>query len=122
VHDKDAYENPLGFQQGLDPDPAANDDMFQQQMREVFDLNMAIAVVKKTEAGKKLFAFLRTATIESAAWSPALAQQAGIDAANAHAYAREGQNALVRDLESRAALAEKVRTPEELFDLIKGVK
>lgn len=118
----DAYENPLGLQQtGIDPQPDVNEAHFKAQALAVFEINMAVATVKKTEAGKKLFAFLRAATIESSAWSPALAQQHGIDAANAHAYAREGQNALVRDLENRAALAEKVRTPEELEDLLKGV-
>lgn len=92
-----AYDDPLGLQ---------NNEAMDQMTRKVIDLNMAILAISKTQEGQTLLKFLREATIEAAAWSPSIALQYGIDAANAHAYAREGQNALVRDLESRIETAQ----------------
>lgn len=114
----DAFKNPLGFQPGIDPDPVSNDEIFKAQLKEMFDLNMAVYQVFKTPHGKKVLAWLRKATIESAAWMPSIAREHGIEAANAHAYAREGQNALVRDIENRMDVASKCKSPEDLMNFV----
>ncbi len=119
---KNAYVDPLGLNTDLEPTGSdETKEIFEAQIREQFELNMAIAQTFNTPHGKKVLAFLRKATIESAAWMPSLAMQHGIEAANAHAYAREGQNAMVRDVESRIELAQKCKSPDDLFDLMRGV-
>lgn len=116
----DAFKNPLGWQQiGMDDgngekDP--NEAIFQAKLMQVFDLNANIARTFNTPHGKKVLAFLRGATIESATWMSSLPYQEAI----AHGFAREGQNALVRDIENRIALAFKCKTPDDLVNLMKG--
>ena len=105
--------DPLGWQ-SVDPSPDANAEQFERAALEQFDLNAKIAKIFGGSAGKDVLEWLRSATIESAAWMPSIAMQRGIEAANAHAYAREGQNALVRDLERRIELAKKCKTPDDL--------
>ena len=113
----DAFENPLGL---APENPEAAEAHFKANLRAMFDSIIHTAQTYGTEAGKKELARLRKSTIESAAWMPSLAQQHGMEAANAHAYAREGQNALVRDIENRLELAKKIKTPEDLNDLMMG--
>jgi len=105
--------NPLGWD-SVEPNKDVNNEQFEVLLREQFDLNAKIAKVFKGPTGKEVLAWLRQATIESAAWMPSVALRHGIEAANSHAYAREGQNALVRDLERRIALAEKCKSPDDL--------
>lgn len=114
----DAFNDPLGLAQQQTPEAA--EAFFKARLKEYFDSIMHTAQTYGTPAGKKELERLRKATIESAAWMPSLAQQHSIEAANAHAYAREGQNALVRDIENRLELAKKVKTPEDLHDLMTG--
>lgn len=114
----DAFDNPLGF--AAQNDPEAAEKHFKANLVAMFDSIMQTAATYNTEAGKKELARLRASTIESASWMPSLAREAGIEAANAHAYAREGQNALVRDIENRIELAKKVKTPEDLHQLMTG--
>lgn len=114
----DAFTDPLGFMPGKDPDAA--EAHFKAQLQAEFDSIMQTAMTYNTEAGKKELARLRTATIEAAAWMPSIAQQHSIEAANAHAYAREGQNALVRDIEMRLELAKKIKSPDDLYDMMYG--
>jgi len=115
----DAFKNPLGWAQtGVDPDANTNEDAFKGQMLETFELNMNIARTFNTPHGKKVLAFLRKATIESATWMSSLPYQEAI----AHGFAREGQNALVRDIENRIEIAQKCKTPEDLGALMTGVK
>lgn len=114
-------QDPLGFfTQDKDQSPEAVEAYFKARARADFDSIIFTAQTYGTEAGKRELARLRAATIESAAWMPSLAQQYSIEAANAHAYAREGQNALVRDIERRIELAKKIKTPEDLYDLMVG--
>lgn len=115
---RDAYTDPLQLSKEGDKDPAQA--FFEAQAREKFDELMNTVQTFGTAAGKKELARLRKETIEAGTWSPMLAQQYGLDVANATAYAREGQAALVRDIENRIKLAEKVKTPDDLFDLMKG--
>lgn len=116
-------QDPLGLMQmGLDPDFQANDAYFKAAIHERFDSIVNTAKTFGTPEGKKELARLVKATVNSPAWSPSLAQSAGLDAANAHAYAREGQNALVREIEERLELALKVKSPEDLYDLLRGAK
>lgn len=119
----DAFNNPLGlnpFDQSTGQDADAVEAHFKAQLRAQFDSIMHTAMTYGTEAGQKELARLRASTIESAAWMPSIAMQHSIEAANAHAYAREGQNALVRDIEMRLDLAKKIKTPEDLHDLMTG--
>jgi protoheme ferro-lyase len=117
----DAFTNPLGLNKS-DPqqDADAVEAHFKAQLRTQFDEIMNTAMTYGSPAGQKELQRLRRATIESAAWMPSLALQHGIEAANAHAYAREGQNALVRQIEERIELAKRIKTPEDLHDLIAG--
>ena len=110
--------DPLGWQ-GLEMSNA-NDEVFKAECQKQFELNTSIAGIFKGDNGKRVLAWLRMATIESAAWSPSIARAHGVEAANAHAYAREGQNALVRDLERRIDLAKKCKTVEDLSKLAHG--
>lgn len=118
VEKNNAYSNPLGWSDNVDP--STNNDIFAKHAKELFELNMLIKRVFETEDGIKLLSWLRSVTIESVTWQPSVAQQHGIEAANATAYAREGQNALVRDLENRIKVCEKCKSPEELVNFIKG--
>lgn len=115
---QDAFKNPLGWAQ-LGMDDGENDPnaaVFKKKMLEIFELNANIARTFNTPHGKKVLAFLRQATIESATWMSSLPYQEAI----AHGFAREGQNALVRDLESRIALAHQCKTEEDLLNIMKG--
>lgn len=114
---QDAYKNPLGWAQaGIDEADAANGAVFQQRIKEMFDLNLNIARTFNTPHGKKVLEFLRKGTIESATWMSSLPYQEAI----AHGFAREGQNALVRDLENRIALANRCKTEQDMIELMKG--
>ncbi len=68
--------------------------------------------------------FLRDNTIEAGTWMAGLALERGMDAANAHGYAREGQNALVRDIFDRIERVKKTKSPEDYINLLqmKGAK
>lgn len=112
-----AFKNPLGWAQaGMDDGADPNEAVFKQKLLEVFELNANIARTFNTPHGKKVLAFLRKATIESATWMPSLPYQEAIS----HGFAREGQNALVRDLENRIALAHQCKTEEDLINIMKG--
>lgn len=117
----DAFNNPLGLNPNDQPSGVdATEAHFKAQLQAQFDSIMHTASTYSTPAGKKELERLRKSTIEAAAWMPSLAQQYSIEAANAHAYAREGQNALVRDIEMRIELAKRIKTPEDLHDLMMG--
>lgn len=117
----DAFDNPLGLNPKDQADPVdASEAHFKAQLLAQFNSIMQTAATYGTEAGKKELARLRNSTIEAAAWRPSLIDQHGFEGANAHAYAREGQNALVRDIEMRIELAKKIKTPEDLHDLLRG--
>ena len=114
-----SIEDPLGWE-SLEPASSANADAFEALNVEQFNINAKIHSVFKSKTGKEVLQWLRQQTIESAAWMPSIAISRGIDAANAHAYAREGQNALVRDIETRIELAEKCKEPKDLGKHIKA--
>lgn len=102
------FDDPLGFKEEQDVHP---------DVVNAFNHIMDIAAVFNTEQGKRVLKMWRENTIEQAAWSPSLARQSGMEQANAHAYAREGQNAFIRDIEEKIKLAQTIKEPK---DLLKG--
>lgn len=108
----DVFENPLGMD--VTQEDSANNN---PELLETFNTIMDIASLFSTDQGKRVLKMWRENTIERAAWSPSMARQCGLDAANAHAYAREGQNAFIRDIEEKIKLAELIREPKDLLNL-----
>jgi len=102
-----ATKDPLNFD-------ASNE--FDKINRVRYDYCIKLAKTFNSDIGKEILKNWRENTIESSAWSAALAQQVGLEAANAHAYAREGQNAFVRDIEESILVAEEYKTFESFSD------
>lgn len=115
-----AYQNPLGFSQEekrRENTPSdAQMEVFTAQARKKHAYCVKMATIFKRDAGKDILKMWRENTIEASAWSPSLAQQASLEAAHAHAFAREGQNAFVRDIELCIALAEECSTLEQFME------
>lgn len=112
-----AYNDPLGFDptsKAAEYDPTK--EVFEQAAAELFNLNSAIYRLSQTPDGKALIDFLKKNTIEAGTWLPSLAAERGIDAATAHGFAREGQNALTRDILSRIEMAASAKTPEDYIN------
>lgn len=109
-----AFDDPLGYQEKR----FQNGTQVEQAARERFEYCARIAKVFKTKDGKALLKKWRELTIEAAAWSPTLAQHSGMDAANARAYAREGQNSFVRDIERCIEIATSVKSFDDFMDQI----
>lgn len=61
------------------------------------EFDAKLAQVFGTKSGKEVLKWLRSNTIEAATWMAGL----GYEKAIAHGFAREGQNALVRNIEDR---------------------
>lgn len=114
-----AYQNPLGLEKDKDQGPQdAQAAAFEQQALARYTYCTNMATVFKGPKGKAVLKSWRENTIESSAWSPALAQNSSMEAANAHAYAREGQNAFVRDIELCIEIAHKCKTLEDFTAMI----
>ena len=116
-----AYTNPLGLLPNVDPEQTpeeAQKAAFEAAAKERWEYCMTMASIFKGPKGRAILKTWRENTIESSAFSPALAQQSGLDAANAHAYAREGQNAFVRDIENCIEIAHKCKTIEDFYAII----
>lgn len=111
----DAYTNPLehkGAEKEIDP----NAEEFQRIAREDYELCVHFAKTFRTKSGKKVLAFLREATIESGAWMSSIGSSR--DDRIDHAFAREGQNAMVKDIERRIEVAENCKSVEDYLDYI----
>jgi hypothetical protein len=114
-----AFINPLGLNQKEDDGhPDEQNEAFLQEARKRYEYCLKVAQIFKGPKGKQVLAVWRQNTIESAAWMPSLAQQTSLEAANAHAYAREGQNAFVRDVEMCIEIANKCKTLEDFCAII----
>lgn len=120
-----SYTNPLGLEPAseqveneLTPEQSA---AFLARSKERYEYCLKMAKVFKGPAGKEILQIWRKNTIESSAFSPILAQQTSLEAANAHAYAREGQNAFVRDIEVCIEIAHKCKTLDEFCAMINQV-
>ena len=100
----DAFKNPLGWE-GVEPRPDANKEMFDEINKKAFELCQLHNKVFGTEHGKKLLKLLVENTIESATWMASLPYNEAI----AHGFAREGQNALVRDILNKIEVAKSCR-------------
>lgn len=115
-----AYQNPLGLV------PQKNDNQisdaqaaeFEKASRQRYEYCLKTAKIFNSPEGKEVLKVWRQNTIESAAWMPSLAQQTSLDAANAHAYAREGQNAFVRDIELCIEIARSCKTLDDFTAMI----
>lgn len=106
--------NPLNWQIGVDKKPTQ--DLIKKQKEKQYQSDLLYWEVFGTEKGRKLLAILRENTIESSAWSPALAASKGMEAANAHAYSREGQNALVRTIELGVKRIDSAKDFDDYFN------
>lgn len=116
-----AYQNPLGFVPENGKEGHLSDEQheaFMQSARQRYEYCVKMAKIFKGAEGKEILKTWRQNTIESASWMPSLAQQTSIEAANAHAYAREGQNAFVRDIELCIEIAHKCKTLEDFCAMI----
>lgn len=113
-----AYQNPLGVNQTEEGEQDLQNEAFQIAAKARYDYCVNMATIFKGPRGKAVLKAWRENTIESSAWSPALAQQTSIEAANAHAYAREGQNAFVRDIELCIEIAHKCKTLDDFTAMI----
>ena len=109
-----AFQNPLGLagnKEGQIPEP--QQEAFLAAARRRYEYCLKMAKIFKSPEGKQILKIWRENTIEAAAWMPSLAQQTSIEAANAHAYAREGQNAFVRDIEMCIEIAHSCKTLDD---------
>ena len=115
----DAYMTPLGVKPANNEeagDPAT--EAFEAGALARYKYCCDMATIFKGVKGKAVLKAWRENTIEASAWSPALARESGMEAANAHAYAREGQNAFVRDIELCIEIAYKCKTIEDFTAMI----
>lgn len=114
-----AYQNPLGLAPSDDKQPTDEQaEAFLEAARKRYEYCIKVAKRFKGQDGQDILKIWRQNTIESAAWMPSLAQQTSIEAANAHAYAREGQNAFVRDIELCIEIAHKCKTLDDFCAMI----
>jgi len=117
----DAYMNPLGFEELEQKELTAEEAQaaeFEKAAKERYDYCIHMATVFKGPKGKQILKTWRENTIERSAWSPSLANENTLDKANAHAYAREGQNAFVRDIEQCIEIANKCKTLDDFCAMI----
>lgn len=106
------YLNPIG----LAPEermPDAQTEEFRRIAKQRYEYCVALASIFKTEQGKRVLDKWRTDTIESACWMPSLIPQYGFEGANAHAYAREGQNAFIKHIEDCIRVANECKTIDQ---------
>lgn len=113
--DNSAYEDPLGF------GGEQADKVFKDQLKEIFELNMSIAKIFKGKDGERVLKWLVSVAKDLPTWSPSLARE-NYDAAIANGFAREGQIALVRDIQNRIATAKLCKSPDDLYELMKGTQ
>lgn len=109
------YTDPLGFV----PNAQTNDptkEAFERAAADLFNLNAAFHRCFSSPDGKAVLDFLVKNTLEAGTWLSGLAASNGMDAATAHGFAREGQNALIRDILSRIDLASKALSPDDYIN------
>jgi len=80
-----------------DLEPENNNKAMEERQANLYVLDTMFFECFNTTAGKAVLAHYRKNTIEAATWMPSLDYNKAI----AHGFAREGQNALVRDTEQR---------------------
>jgi hypothetical protein len=89
---KDYLRNPLAWDLEEEPNPQLKKAQEEQE-----SLDFAYAQTFATTEGKRVLEHLRKHTIEAGTWLSSLPYEKAI----AHGFAREGQNALVRNIEQR---------------------
>lgn len=117
-----AYTNPLGFEGVSDRMPDEQEQAFMDAARERYEYCMKIARIFNTKHGKEVFQVWRENTIEAGTWSPSLANNDTLEKANAHAYAREGQNAFIKELENCIKIANECKTLDDFCAKINQLK
>ena len=105
-----AFQDPLGFDK-QEEQPYA--EKFDEMARQRYEYCVRVASIFKGKNGKEVLKVWREQTIEAATWMPSLALEKGLDAANAHAYAREGQNAFMKDIEACIEIAHNCKSLED---------
>lgn len=114
-----AYTNPLGWESDEgDKHDDPNYREFERLAREGFELCIAIKKTFGSKDGKKVLAWLKDATHGSATWMSGMPYNEAI----AHGFAREGQNALVRDLENKIKMAEDCKSVDDYMDKLTIMK
>lgn len=107
----DVYKSdPLGFD--------TNAEAFKEQSKDAYTYCVQLAKIFKSEEGQAVLKKWREMTIESATWMPSIALNHSIEAAQAHAFAREGQNAFVRQIEESIEIANKCKTLDDYQNLL----
>lgn len=94
-----AYMNPLGYDKQEADQPNPQEQHFSEAAKKRYDYCVKMAMIFKSPEGQEILKIWRENTIEAAAWMPSISAQNGREAAIDHAFAREGQNAFVRDIE-----------------------
>ncbi|MGB0818090.1 MAG: hypothetical protein ACPGQQ_04200 [Candidatus Puniceispirillaceae bacterium] len=112
-----AYQNPLGFDQKQDTQiPDAQEQAFLDAARERYEYCLKMAKVFKSKEGQEVLATWRKNTIEAPAWNIHTGRDR--DERCDHAFAREGQNAFVRDIEMCIEIAHKCKTLDDFCAMI----
>lgn len=88
-------KNPLDW--NIEELTQINTDNVDAHNKKEMDINDKIYLIFNSKEGKDVLAWLIENTIHSATWMSSLSYEKAI----AHGFAREGQNALVRDLLNR---------------------
>lgn len=87
--------NPLDWK--IDDLMEMNHEAVDEHNKKQYEINHKIYMIFTTKEGKEVLEWLKQNTTEAATWMSSLPY----DKAVAHGFAREGQNALVRELENR---------------------
>lgn len=107
----ETYINPLGWDTP-DNQPDESDAEFQRKAQEHYEMCLLISKTFNSAHGKKVLKWLRECTIESGTWLAGI----GYDESIAHGFAREGQNAMIRDIEERIKLAKKYKSFSHFYE------
>jgi hypothetical protein len=110
-----AYSTPFSDplkQEKVDAAKKESQTIFDKRNKELYSLNRAFAGCFSTDDGKKVLEFLKANTLDAATWSAKIVADAGLEAATANGFAREGQNALVRDILLRIETAGNAQNPD----------
>lgn len=113
-----AFADPLGLNKDQDiHDPTVEE--FARMSAALYNLDKAFLDCFSTPAGQAVLEFWKTQTINAATWMSSLATgPGGLDAATAHGFAREGQNALVRDAINRMTTVATATSPEDYINKV----
>lgn len=110
-----AYTNPLGYDKPEGQEVDENSQAYIDAARADYELCVYFAKTFNGKSGKEVLKFLRTATIESSTWCVSFGSR---DKAIDHGFAREGQNALIKDIEKRIEIGKACKNVEDYLEYI----